>query len=226
MIQLGQALAQTGLFGGGNKITYEQWLSSMQVHDKFKLELERLSQQNHSRSDLMIAYTFLFYEYGQIKELEPMVVKKESGIPWDTVFTEYLNAHEKFEPRTFDTEYLEGLTTTSRVTADDIMIADRLSFASGEPLKTLISDKMESGQSWGDIAVELGIVNGSETLPRVQITADQMEQFVTDEFPEERVAEAFVLAQKVYAEPKDVVAKMKGGRSESFIMAEFWSSEF
>lgn len=225
VLQLGSVLAQSGWFGGSSKPTYEEWLTSLDVHDKFKAELQRLDEK-HDRGDLMVAYTFLFYQYGKIDQLEPLVKQRENGVSWEKVFTEYQNKHKAFVPQTFDTQYLESLTSAAAINSDDIMIADRLSFVSGVSVKEMLSSKLENGKIWKDIAAELNVVNGSSSLPRVEITADHLSQFTTKEFPEDKVAEAFVLAQKIGMEPKDVVSKMKTGRSEANIMAAAWSDLF
>lgn len=225
VLQFGSVLAQSGWFGGSSKPTYEEWLTSLDVHDKYKAELERLDE-SHDRADLMVAYTFLFYQYGKIDQLEPLVKQREDGASWENVFLDYRKLHKAFVPQTFDTQYLESLTSAATINSDDIMIADRLAFVSRISVKEIFSSKLEGGKGWKDIAAELNIVNGSSSLPRVEITAEQLGQFTTKEFPEDKVAEAFVLAQKVGMESKDVVSKMKEGRSEANIMATAWSDLF
>jgi hypothetical protein len=220
VLQIGSALAQSGFFGGAGGQTYEKWLTAYEVNDKFKQELDRLIQEGHRRSDLMIAYEFLYHQYGTFADLEEIVSQKENGPLWAEIFAGYTDKHELFEPRAFDTDYLESLTTGSNVTSDDIMIADRISFVSGDSAEELLSVKLESGQSWNGLATERNILNGSSTLPRVQITQEQMALYGTDTFPEDRVAEAFVLANKIGAEPEAIVAAMKAGSNEAAIMAE------
>lgn len=225
VLQLGSVLAQSGWIGGSAKPTYEEWLTSLDVHDKFKAELQQLNESHH-RGDLMVAYTFLFHQYGKMDQLEALVEQKEKGASWENVFASYQKQYKNFVPQAFDTEYLESLTSSTIISSDDIMIADRLSFVSGLPVKEILSSKLESGNSWRDITAELNVVNGSSSLLRVEITADQLEQFTTKDFSEDKVAEAFVLAQKVGMEPKDVVAKMKNGQSQENIMASAWSGTF
>ncbi|WP_334078046.1 hypothetical protein [Paenibacillus sanfengchensis] len=226
LVQLGRVLAQGGLLGAAPKQSYEEWLNEFDVHDKFRAELERLRGEQHSRRDLMVAYTFLYYQYGKIDELEPLVKRKEGGDSWAKVFADSLKDHDGFVPRTYDTKYLESLTSAANISADDIMIADRLSFVTGEPMDSMLSAKLESGKKWKDIAAELGIVNGSSALPRVEITAAQLEKFSTTTFPQEKVAEAFVLSQKVGLKPQEVVSQMKAGRTQTDIMAKAWAGRY
>lgn len=220
VFQIGTALAESGLFGGEDKPTYEQWLAAYEVHEKFKQQLEQLTQAGHSRSDLMTGFEFLYHQYGTIEQLEPLVAQKEKGSSWAALFSDYMNNHAPFEPRAFDSEQLESMTAGASLTADDIMIADRISYVSGDPVKELLDIKLESGQGWQSIAAERNIVNGSSVLRRVQITKEQMALYATDAFSGERVAEAFVLADKIGSEAEEIVASMKAGSTETAIMAK------
>lgn len=225
IMQIGSALAQSGWFTSSSKPSYEEWLNTLDVHDKFKVELDQL-KASHAQGDLMTAYTFLYYQYGIFDQLEPIVKQKEDGASWKSVFSEYLEQHHAFVPRTYDTNELENLTSSASITSDDIMVADRLSFVSGQPMKGLLAAKLESGTSWKDAAADLNIVNGASSLPRVEVTAEEISQYATGKFPQEKVIQAFVLSQKVGLEPKDVVSKLKDGRSETEIMATAWSGLF
>lgn len=226
VLQIGTVLAQSGLFGGEDKPTYEQWLAAYEVHDKFSRQLDQLAQAGHRRSDLMIGFEFLYHQYGTIEQLEPLVAQKENGASWVALFSDYMNNHAPFEPRAFDSEQLESMTAAASLTADDIMIADRISYVSGDSVKDLLDIKLESGQSWQLITADRNIVNGSSVLPRVQITEEQMALYTTDTFNGERVAEAFVLAHKIGSEAEETVAAMKAGSTEMAIMAKALADKY
>ncbi|WP_127533295.1 hypothetical protein [Paenibacillus kobensis] len=221
LLQLGTALAQSGLFGG-SKVDYKDWLAEYDVHDKFAQRLDQLANAGHSRSDLMVGYAFLYDQYGTIEQLEPLVAMKEGGKSWSAVFDDYLQKHAPFQPRSFEPGQLESLTP--ELSSDDIMIADHIAYATGEPIMNVIKLRLEKGSNWKEIAAERDIVNGSSTIPRVQITEAQMNKYATASFGEERVAEAFVLAGKLGQEPGETVAAMKAGRSETAIMAAEWTA--
>ncbi|THF72582.1 hypothetical protein E6C55_32710 [Cohnella fermenti] len=201
-------------------------ITALDVHEKFKQEVERLIKEGHSLPDVLIAYEFLYQSYGRMQDLEPLIKQKEDGKEWDAVFTDYNRKHETYVPRSFDSEYLEGLLKTPGVTPDDIMLADRLSFVTDTEVKDILEDRLESDKSWKQIAVELNVLNGSSSLPRVQITEEELAAFSTDTFTEDNVAEAFVLAQKLAETPESVVELMQAGKSEEAIMAASYSHKY
>lgn len=201
-------------------------LVTLDVHEKFKQEIERLIKAGHSLPDVMVAYEFLYQSYGQLKELEPLIERKEDGQTWPAVFTNYNLKHKKFVPRSFESDYLEGLLKTPGVTPDDIMLADRLSFVTGDKVEEILNNRLEAAKSWEQIAVERNVLNGSSALPRVQITEAEMARFSTDTFTEDDVAEAFVLAEKLAEAPETIVEQMQVGKSEETIMAESYVNKY
>lgn len=256
VMQLGTALASTGLFKLEEKpvvalaattaaeapelsqevsvpasidlpviTTYSQWLDAFQVHESLRQELSEWMEEGHERADIMIGFTFLYHQYGIMDELLLMVEAREAGASWEELFRDYAQEHPAFEPRAFDMNELESLTSSS-LSTDDIMIADRISFVSGDSVKELLTIKLESNMNWQDIATERNIVNGSTELPRVQITEKQFALYSDESFPEDRVAEGFVLANKLGADPEAVIASLKEGHSETEIMAEALNAQY
>lgn len=201
-------------------------LLTLNVHERFKQEIERLILEGHTLPDLLIAYEFLYQSFGHMQELESMVSQKETGKTWATVFAEYKKSHKEFIPRAFEPDYLESLTTTSGFTPDYVMLADHLSFVSGTPVNDLIALKLESQISWKQIAADLDILHSASTLPRVQITEEQLTRFATGTFTDQQVAEAFVLAQKLAETPETVIRQMKAGKTEEAIMAESYIEKY
>lgn len=235
-IQAGYSLvsivqAQTVVSSGGTstdiETKYKQLLVTLDVHEKFKQEIERLIMAGHRLQDLLIAYDFLYQNFGKMQDLESLIKQKEAGKPWEALFTAYNTSHTEFVPRAFDPDYLEGLMKMPGFTSDDVMMADRVSFVSGKPVKDLIAAKLESQRNWKDVTAELDILHGTSTLPRVQITAQQLSKFAKPgAFTEEQVAEAFVLAQKIGKSPETVIEKMKTGLTEEAIMADGYMEKY
>lgn len=255
VIQIGRVLAETALSGESpaagdavntdisqevlNKLNetdpgrydlnvsrFKNLLLTLNVHEKFKNEIERLILEGHDLPDLLIAYEFLYQNFGKKQELESLATQKESGKTWSAVFAEYNRNHEDFVPRSFEPDYLESLTTTAGMTPDDIMLADRISFVSGSPVKDIIADKLESQKTWKQIAADLDILHSASTLPRVQITEKQMARLVSGTFTERQVAEAFVLAQKLGETPETIAGLMKAGKTEEAVMAESYTEKY
>ncbi|CAG7644632.1 hypothetical protein PAESOLCIP111_04752 [Paenibacillus solanacearum] len=210
-----------------NIANYKNLLIKRDVHPKFKEEVERLVLLNHRISDLLIAYEFLYQAYGQKQDLEAFVRQKEAGKAWDIIFQEYKSSHEEFRPRTFDSGELESLMAIAGITSDDIMIADRVSFVTAVPFKDLIKGKLESSKSWKEANAGLDIVNSAGALPRVQISAEQINRYTqTAKLSEQQVAEAFVLATKVDEKPEIVIEKLRTGVSQETIMSEYWQQKY
>ncbi|WP_168121765.1 hypothetical protein [Paenibacillus sp. HB172176] len=206
--------------------SYAQWLDAFHVHETLQQELSEWMADGHKRSDMMIGFTFLYHQYGMMSELLPMVEAREAGASWAELFSDYVDEHGAFEPRAFDMNELESLTSSSSLSADDIMIADRISFVSGESVKELLALKLETNKAWQDIATERSIVNGSSELPRVQITEKQFALYSDESFSEDRVAQGFVLANKLGTAPEAVIASMKEGHSETEILAEALEAQY
>lgn len=204
-----------------NLTKYKQLLVDLDVHVKFQQEIERLILAGHRLPDVLIAYEFLYQNFGKLLDLESLVKMVESGKSWEAVFTSYTNSHKEFVPRAFDPDYLESLMKTPGFTSDDVMMADRVSFASGITVKDLITSKLESQRNWKDVTAELNLLHGTSALPRVQVTSQQLSKFVNPgTFTEDQVVQAFVLAQKIGQSPETIVEKMKAGKTEAAILAE------
>ncbi|MBO8173609.1 MAG: hypothetical protein H0Z33_17210 [Bacillaceae bacterium] len=206
---------------------YKNLLMDYQVHPKFKQEIERLVLEDYKIWNLLIAYEFLYHHFGKSEELEVLVVKREEqGTSWEEIFKQYRDADAAFIPRSFDSDELEKLMNTPGISSDDIMIADRISFESGESFETLITARME-GQSWQEINAQVDILYSKDQLPRVPVTSEQLDKFThSTGLSEEQAVEAFVLAYKVGKEPKLIIEKLESGATEEAIFAESYLEKY
>jgi hypothetical protein len=210
-----------------NTANYKQLLSRLDVHPKFRTEVERLLLSGRKAPDVLIAYEFLYQEFGTRTQLEALVTEKESGKSWELIFKGYRQAHAAFVPQAFDTDQLEELLRTSGLKSDDIMIADHLSFVTGKPFKELITARLEQKLSWKEAAAELDVLHTAAALPRVQITAEQINQWTQPgKMTEEQVAEAFVLASKSGEKPELVIGKLLDGQTQEAILAGGFVSKY
>ncbi len=209
-----------------NITNYTNLLINLNVHDKFKTEIENLVIDGHKLPDILIAYQFLYHEFGFSSEIEPMVIKKETGETWETIFKEYHAINPRFVPTNFDPDYLENLMNHQDLTSDDIMIADWASFRTKKPFDEIINSVLAI-HDWKEINAQLDILFSNATLPRVQITKEQLDNN-TKSFglTEQQVVEAFVLANKVNEIPKNILQMEKDGYSEEAIMDKSYSNEY
>jgi hypothetical protein len=208
-----------------NVDNYKNLLISLNVHESFKQEIERLIFEGRPLPDLLIGYEFLYQSFGVISGLEPFVVQKASGASWETIFTEYNAAHKEFVPRAFDPDYLERLMSTPSITSDDIMIADRAAFVTGKTFQEVMEAKLEAA-NWKESTAREGILYSADKLPRVQITNEQIEKYTGQGLTENQIALAFVIAHKVGKEAQSVIEKIKDGYSEEAIYAESWTEKY
>lgn len=199
---------------------YKEMIILLNVHDEFKNHMENMVRNGKKITDIMTAYTFLHDCYGKISQLESLVEQREAGESWTDVFSEYNRENGAFKPRNFDFNYLESLMEKGTLTADDIMIADRISQNAGVDFSEVISEK-ESGKSWKDICVYYGIVNGQETIPRVQVTQEQLKKYTAGKLlTEEQVIAALVAAHKLGLDEQEAIDKAKKGYTTEQLFAE------
>lgn len=209
-----------------NVANYQNQLTALQVPESFKSEIERLIMANYRLPDLLIAYEFLYHHYGLIGDLEGFVTKKNAGNAWKTIFAEYNQSNAPFVPKDFAADTLETLMETPGIASDDIMLADRVSFEAGKPFDEVINAKV-AGQSWREITAKLNILNGSDKLPRVQVTSQQLEKYTkSGRLTQQQVVEAFVLAYKVGKTPDEVVTKVQSGYTEEAVFAESYQQKY
>lgn len=199
---------------------YKRMIVLLDVHETFKAEIENLVVQGKGIKDLMIAYSFLNDAYGTIDQLEPLIDKKEQGKGWAQVFKLYNDSNPAFIPRNFDFDYLDEIMKSGNLTADDIMIADRVSQKSGAALEELIENRL-LGLSWKSINAELGIVNASSNMPRVPVTAEQLKKYTVDRvLNEDRVVQTLVTAFKLGMDADTAIGLVKNGYTTEMLFAK------
>ncbi|OKQ00011.1 hypothetical protein [Paenibacillus sp. P46E] len=205
----------------GNQ-NYNQFIAGLRVQKVYKEELDRLISLGYSLQNVEITYDYLYQNYGLKSDLENLLKQKKSGAGWEEIFKDYQKKHEPFQPRSFDMKDLDALMSSSELQSDDIMIADRISFVSGKSVDEIVSKRLAAA-SWSNVCVELNILQNPEQLPRIQVTAEQLEKYVQPgKFDEAEVTRAFVMAQKVNQSPETVIERMKAGLSDEAILAEFY----
>jgi hypothetical protein len=209
-----------------NLSNYKQLLQSFNVHEQVKQELERLIMEDYALPDLLIAYSFLYQHYGTLADLSEFVQQKASGLAWTDIFTAYSSGKETFIPRAFDSAKLEEMMGNPKLTSDDIMIADLVSFYTDYSFDELIEIKPSTVQ-WDELLADIGFLFNAEALPRVQITSDQLSKYTRQGgLTEDQVAAAFVIAQKIGREAEVVIEKIKLGYTEEAIFSESYIEQY
>ncbi len=203
-----------------NITNYKTLLLELEIPLSFQTEIEDMYINGHKVQDVLVAYEYLYNDYGNIAELEVLIKQKESGKAWETVFKEYKRGMPEFIPGNFEAGKLEEIFKIPGITPDDVIIADRITQQSGMEFDELVAMRGQ-GLDWKTINEGLGIVNTSGELPRVAITNAQVKNYIKSTgLSEERVIEALVLAQKLDKDGKAVVDKVKAGNTEEDIIAQ------
>lgn len=209
-----------------NLENYERLLIELNAHDDFKNEIETLILEGHLVPDILSAYEFLYWEYGRSEDIEALVLERESGKDWSTIIKAYKENNIEFIPTTFEQGFLEELILNPSITTDDIMIADRVSQKTAIDFQQLIDKKIE-GEDWKSINTELSILNSQDKLPRVQITAEQIELHTKSEvLTEQQVIESYVLANRVNMNSEDVIERILAGKFEQDIYDEYLTNKY
>lgn len=205
---------------------YKKLLVSFGAHDSIRQEIEKLVLEGYALPEILIGYEFLHHSFGTVADLRAFAVQQAAGASWKQLFTEYNRNQPVFKPRSFPSDYLEELMGTPGLTADDIMIADRLSASIGRPFEGIIEEKLTS-PGWGGITAKAGILFGGDKLPRIQIKNEQLQAFQSESgLSAARIAEAFVIAHKVGKTAEAVVGKLKDGYSPEAVFAESYEQKY
>ncbi|WP_027629857.1 hypothetical protein [Ruminiclostridium cellobioparum] len=208
-----------------NLNNYKQLLELLNVHVKFKNEIERLIKKGKKLPDILIAYSFLNDCYGGMEDIEKLVDKKEAGKKWPDIFKEYFKNNPEFVPRDFESDYLERLLD-SGTNQDTIMIADRVSQKAKVEIDTLISKK-QAGESWRLINAEYGIVNGLEKSPHLSVTRTQLTKYTTQtNLSEKEVINALTIGTKLGKSADSVLNSVKKGLSKEEIYAMAFEEKY
>lgn len=203
----------------------DQFLTKLDVQEKFKVEINKLITDGYSQKDVMITYTFLNDRYGKLEDLKPMLEKKKNGGTWESIFNDFMTSNDSFVPRNFDFEKLDSMMQSS-ITMDDIMIADRISFVSGKDFDTILYRKIE-GESFKKINEELGILTSQSKLPIIKMTNDKTKYYMDrSKLTQDQVIRGCVLANKFNKEPMTIIDYIKAGYSEAKIYEVVYSNMY
>lgn len=207
---------------------YKRLLAGLHVHDTYRGKLDELLAGGTKASEVLTAYEFVYRQFGSFADMENLLALRQTGRNWSQLFAAYLRETKAFVPQAFDSEYLETLLKSPRLTADDIMIADQISFKTGKPFKELINKKLEEADSgWREQCAAAGLLFSGAALPRVSVTEEQLKKYTeAGIMSEEQVVEVFVLANKLGEPPEAVIAKLKGGSTEAELYEHAYASKY
>lgn len=205
---------------------YKQALVAYRVPLKLQQAIENRIRDGYRLPDIMIGYAFLYPRFGTVEHLNAMLDRRSNGDSWTAIFTDFNREQPAFSPRNFESEQLEQLMNTPSLSADDIMIADRLSFVTGKSIDDILLQK-QSIPHWYPVTSDAGVLFTADELPRVQMTSEQLQKFMKETgWTEDRVTAAFVTADQLGQEPDAVIGKLKAGDSEEAIAAAVYEAKY
>jgi len=201
-------------------------LKELEIPETYRDKIKALIKKGYRLPDILIAYNFLNEYYGKISQIEGLLEKNKNGKTWDVVFNEYTMNKGEFIPTNFDKSYIENLIKTDGISADDIMIADRMAFNGTKKFDELIDIK-KTGKNWKDIKVENEIINMEEKLLHTAISGTEIKKITqSGELNEKEAIEALVIAQKMGKTDDEVIAKMKKHEKKEHIYAEYFNQKY
>ncbi|MFB9273922.1 hypothetical protein [Cohnella cellulosilytica] len=204
---------------------YKQTIVELRISHKLQAKIEDLLEEGYSLTEILVGYEFLSLNFGTIEQLQELLDKKQDGDAWANLFVAYHRDHPPFSPRSFDSGLLEQLMNAPLLNADDIMIADRISFVTGKAVEEIFESR-KAGTPWHEITSEAGILFGDDKLPRVQVTNDQLQKLQNQTgWTDDRITAAIVTAHQAGQEPEKVVEKLKRGTREEAILAEAYETK-
>lgn len=208
-----------------NLDNYKELLTDLNVHTRFKNEIERLIKKGKKLPDILTAYSFLNDCYGYMEDVEKLVNKKEAGVKWSDIFKEYYKSNPEFVPGDFDANYLEKLSLAG-IDEDTIMIADRVSQKTKVEIDAIIGKK-QAGESWRLVNAEYGIVNGLEKSPHLPVTRTQLTKYAAQsKLSEKEVVRALSIATKLGLPADNVLASVTKGLSKEEIYAKYFEAKY
>lgn len=206
---------------------YKEMLTAYNVQYVFKDEIEHLLMNGYKLGDILTAYEYLYDQFGIIESLEAFVIAKAGGQSWIKIFEDYTKEKGVFQPSIIDSVLLEDLMEHTSITPDDIMLADRLTFSKAELSLEEVFQHRLNGLTFKEINAHLGIINSSETLPRVEVTPEKIKQYKAEtRLTENQIIEAMVLAYKLIEDESSIVTKMNQGLSQEAVYAEYLEAKY
>ncbi|MDT8718753.1 hypothetical protein IAI10_19015 [Clostridium sp. 19966] len=204
---------------------YKKVLVQFSVDEGYRDEIDKLIAEGNNMTDIFTAYDFLNDNYGMLKDLEMLLQEKRKGANWTNIFSKYKAESRNFKPSDFSAEYLNKLLGEYKLTAEDIMLADRVSQLSGKKFEDIIENKRK-GKTWSEIKKEIGIINLQADMERVSIASNDVKKYVGENFSQQQAMDALVMAKKLNKEANVVVNEIKAGKTQEDIYAEYYAEKY
>lgn len=165
-----------------NSIAQARIIKINNIKDRFKMgdkQMKNISLELNNGTkliDLLIAYDVVNENLGTEDDLKNVLESRKSGKEWGEIINDYSKSQKKYIPRKYDEEVIKELIQNQGFSIDDLKIADRISQKGFKSFDDLLALKKQ-GDLWKDIKGSLGIIDGNETYPKIQLNVSDLEKY-------------------------------------------------
>lgn len=212
----------------GNKHlnSYKMLLAELEIPVEYQNSIESMYKKGYKAQDVLIAYEYLYQNYGTVEDFESILSKKGKANDWKKTLKEFKKNKKEYVPSNFAQGKLEELMKIPGITPDDIMIADRIAQQNGVSFDKLIQNR-KVGLDWGTICADYGILNTSQKLPRVAVTEEKLKKYMkSTKLNENQILRAIVTASKLGVDETQVIEMVKSGYDEETIYANCYEAKY
>lgn len=200
-------------------------VAELGIEGKLYQKLEELIIKGYSISDVLKATRFLYDNYGNINEIEALLLKRNGNMSWEEIFKEYMESNLEFTPTDFPDGVIDGYIKKG-FTTDDLMIADRLSKKVNLEISKLLEMKAK-GKSWKEIKGDFDIVNNEERIKSVRINESDVKAYMEKyNLSDNEVVEAMITADKLDTDEEEAVKQKKDGKKKEEILGKLYEQKF
>ncbi|TCK93196.1 hypothetical protein EDC19_1385 [Natranaerovirga hydrolytica] len=187
--------------------------------------IKDLIEMGYPLEKIQVGYAFIYDRFGKLEHLKSILEKESQGESWASVFEAYDLTYGIFQPTSFDSDSLDTLMQ-SHLSSDEIMIIDRIAFASEEAFDVLMIQVME-GTSFEEIIDALELVGHIKLYPRVQVTEEVLNHYQNQYALEDmQIIEAMVIAEKLDLNEKNILESTAQGMTEYEILGYYLQEIF
>lgn len=203
----------------------DEFIKQLNITEDRNIHINELKEKGYTETNIYTGYAFLCERYGTLKDLENMLEQKSNNKSWESIFKEYDKSHEKFEPRKFEPDYIDKLIM-AEVSADDIMICDKIAWKSEQEFEKLMNEHME-GIGFAELANRFGIISNEQKLLRVKVSETDLDKYINKyNFTREQIFKYCVLAEKIGQERSVLMDKINKGINEYSILEDYYEEIF
>ena len=156
-------------------------------------------------------YDYMYENFFTVEDYNNALERIQNGEALETVLGEYAEIENSFVPRDISPEQIEYLLEKVKLNADDIAIADILSFR-GVADFDAVCQRRAQNESWTDICADLGVLNDSGALGSISISGEEVKKCQEDlGLSQEEAKKKVIMAKKAEVKSEDIEKHIREG---------------